>query len=86
MEGTQFIICKWIICKCDEHVFAREAFHLPSNSFLMNLLLFFCETLFFWTEDDPKKLKTVKISGHKVSQMTSSIVHHLFLFFYGLIL
>ena len=86
MEGTKFIICKWIICKCDEHVFAREALHLACNSFLMNLLLFFCETLFFWTEDDPKKLKTVKISGHKVSQMTSSIVHHLFLFFYGLIL
>ena len=36
----------------NEHVFAREAFHLPSNSFLMNLLLFFCETLFFWIEDD----------------------------------
>ena len=52
----------------------------------MNLLLFFCETLFFWIEDDLKKLKTVKISDHKVSQMTSSFVHHLFLFFYGLIL
>ena len=82
MEGTQFIICKWIICKCDEHVFAREAFDLPSNSFLMNLLFFLRDLIFL----DRGRLKTVNISAHKVSQMTSSVVHHLFLFFYGLIL